>query len=63
MKTISGYRYVVSIPMGFESAVWTSTELYPTLGHAIDAMLARYPEADYPDATYQTMPDEDIVPE
>ena len=53
-----GYRYVIDIPMGFESATWTSKLLYPSRGAAIDAMRLAYPDDDYPDAKRSTMEDE-----
>jgi hypothetical protein len=61
MKKRSGYRYVVDIPMGYETARFVSKNLYPTLGRAIDAVNERYPESEYPDAVRSTLHDEEIV--
>lgn len=61
LKTVSGWRYVVELSMGYDSAVFTSKDLYPSQGAAIDAMRAAYPEDDYPDAKRSVMADDEPV--
>jgi len=63
IRTRTGWRYVVKIPMGIESAVWVSKDLYPTQGSAIDAMSKAYPESDYPDAKRSIIMDDEPIDE
>lgn len=60
IETKHGYRYVATIPMGIESAVFTSKLVYPSIGAAIDAMREAYPESDYPDAKREYMADDEL---
>lgn len=61
IETIKGWRYVVEIPIGVESAVFTSSALYGSQGRAIDAALQAYPADEYPDAKIGTLEDEDVA--
>jgi len=61
IETKSGWRYVLEIPAGYESAVFTSKELYPSRGAAIDAMREKYPPKQYPSAKRSYIADEEAV--
>lgn len=61
IQTKQGWRYVVKIPMGFDTAQWVSKDLFSTQGRAIDAALKAYPQGDYPDATISVMEDDEVV--
>jgi hypothetical protein len=60
MKTISGYRFLIKIPRGFQTETCLSRELYKTKGAAIDAMTELYPPHIYNESDRSIIPDDEI---